>query len=90
MQEILIDTQNASSLEDVHSILAKNLNFPDHYGNNLDALFDCISELDVPLKIVWKNYSKTKNKLGKKLEQIYNVLLEYSVEEPDFQIKLIE
>lgn len=28
-----------------HKYLAKTLEFPDYYGNNLDALYDCLTEL---------------------------------------------
>ena len=28
-----------------HSYLAQMLDFPDYYGRNLDALFDCLTEL---------------------------------------------
>lgn len=29
-----------------HEYLKEALNFPDYYGNNFDALYDCLSELD--------------------------------------------
>ncbi len=36
------------SEEDVHEALASGLEFPDYYGRNLDALNDCISDLEIP------------------------------------------
>lgn len=31
--------------EDSHSYLKKKLAFPDYYGNNLDALYDCLTDI---------------------------------------------
>ncbi|WP_413825465.1 MULTISPECIES: barstar family protein [unclassified Methanobrevibacter] len=28
-----------------HEYMKKSLNFPEYYGKNLDALFDCLSEI---------------------------------------------
>jgi RNAse (barnase) inhibitor barstar len=40
----------------VHHWLAEQLTFPDYYGHNLDALWDCLTgELPLPLHIVWLN-----------------------------------
>jgi hypothetical protein len=36
------------SEEDMHEALASGLEFPDYYGRNLDALNDCISDLEIP------------------------------------------
>jgi RNAse (barnase) inhibitor barstar len=36
-----------SDADAMHAAFAKTLSFPDYYGKNLDALNDCISDLDV-------------------------------------------
>jgi hypothetical protein len=50
-----------NSLE-CYSALAKSLSFPAHFGHNLDALNDCLSEVDVPESggavIVLRGYEK--------------------------------
>lgn len=45
MKEIIIDCRDFISRSDLHRIFAAALSFPDHYGNNLDALHDCLSEI---------------------------------------------
>ena len=37
-----------------HALLARELDLPSHYGANLDALADCLSEIDKPTRIVLK------------------------------------
>ena len=38
-----------------HKKISKKLKFPKYYGNNLDALFDILTEFTFP-KIVFINY----------------------------------
>src|ERR1044072_5105109 len=33
---------------EMHKALARQLEFPDYYGRNLNALNDCLSDLEVP------------------------------------------
>ena len=40
-----IDGISVTSMEDIHNILAQQLEFPAWYGGNLDALHDCLTEL---------------------------------------------
>lgn len=38
-----------------HDYLKEALNFPDYYGKNLDALYDCLCEIGVETEIVLIN-----------------------------------
>ena len=44
MKQIAIDCRDLSK-EDLHRALAERLNFPDWYGNNLDALYDQLTSI---------------------------------------------
>ena len=44
MKEYLIDCEKLCERRAAHKYLAKTLEFPDYYGKNLDALFDCLTE----------------------------------------------
>lgn len=38
--------------KDGHDYLKEALNFPDYYGKNLDALYDCLTEIDCEIEII--------------------------------------
>lgn len=35
-----------------HDYIAEVLNFPDYYGKNLDALYDCLTEIECEIELV--------------------------------------
>lgn len=37
--------------EESHDYLKKVFNFPDYYGKNLDALYDCLTEIGIETEI---------------------------------------
>lgn len=54
--EYTIDLSKICSAKVIHNILAQTLDFPDWYGHNLDALYDCLTELPEPIHLVLKNW----------------------------------
>ena len=46
MREIILDGQKLKDKETVHLYLKEKFQFPEYYGNNLDALMDCLTDLD--------------------------------------------
>lgn len=45
MKSVVLDAQSLESRETLHATLAQALELPAWYGNNLDALFDCLTTL---------------------------------------------
>lgn len=45
MNNITLKLDKFSKKEDLHSYLKKKMKFPDYYGENLDALFDCLTDI---------------------------------------------
>lgn len=43
---IVLDAANMTEKEAAHAYLKKALALPDYYGSNLDALYDCLTELE--------------------------------------------
>ena len=46
MKEIIIDCAKVCDKAQLHRALKEALSFPDWYGNNLDALYDCLTEME--------------------------------------------
>lgn len=52
MREIILLGSMLTEVEKAHTYLAEELDFPDYYGRNLDALYDCLTDLrDIRIKI---------------------------------------
>lgn len=46
MKQITLDGNILSDAALVHDYLREQLQFPEYYGKNLDALYDCLTDLD--------------------------------------------
>ena len=52
--QYILDGSQMTTRETAHEHIAKQLRFPDYYGKNLDALYDCVTDLpDAELVIVF-------------------------------------
>lgn len=52
MDTIFIDCGPVSEPASLHDAVAHALDFPEYYGRNLDALYDCLTDLEVPTHLV--------------------------------------
>lgn len=51
MRKIYLDLNEASDKKSLHAYLKERFGFPEHYGANLDALFDCLTEIAEPTAV---------------------------------------
>ncbi len=52
MREFTLDGSLVDSRQKLHELLAQGLDFPEWYGGNLDALYDCLTDLDETTQIL--------------------------------------
>lgn len=57
MKEIILDCSLFSCKAQLHQALFEALALPQWYGHNLDALFDCLTELPEEIHLILKNWS---------------------------------
>ena len=58
--QLILNGETLRNMQDVYDFLKRELSFPDYFGNNLDALFDCLCDLPedkCPLQMVITNPS---------------------------------
>lgn len=75
MKTILIDGSQVENPTGLHQTLAEELSFPDWYGANLDALYDCLTDItqDVELVIThWHHVAYTLKDYAEKLLYVFS------------------
>ena len=45
VKTVYLDCANLTQRESAHAYLARTLDLPDYYGKNLDALYDCLTDM---------------------------------------------
>ncbi|HGE5782854.1 MULTISPECIES: barstar family protein [Bacillus] len=65
MEIIQLDGRKFTSKEVLHKILKEKLDLPNYYGENADALWDCLTGwIDTPVTIEWEFFEESKKMLG--------------------------
>lgn len=70
----VIDLKQTSDREGLHDTLSKTLSLPEHYGRNLDALHDCLTEGRDPLNIVLTNRKALSVEMNQYVDRLVRVL----------------
>lgn len=56
MKRIELDFKDLFTPRQIHEYIAEKLDFPDYYGKNLDALYDCLTDICEDTHITIKNH----------------------------------
>ena len=87
MREITLDCRGFVPRSEVHRVFAEALAFPDHYGNNLDALHDCLTSLPEETKLTLLHWEATQEGLGRYALGLKRVLTDSEEENPMLHIQ---
>ena len=88
MRHITIDCRQITRRDALHAAFARELGFPDWYGGNLDALFDCLTELDEPTTLRLQGWETLTGALGGYADAILQVLADAAAENPEFSFEI--
>ncbi|OZM58409.1 barnase inhibitor [Lottiidibacillus patelloidae] len=90
MNKVIINGEEFLNIEEFHKYIKVKMELPDYYGENLNALWDCITGfIDLPLLLVWVNFEKSKVYIGKYAEEVLQVFKEAQNElEDDFIVEV--
>ena len=74
-----IDFTNINYYYDVHFTIRDSLDFPDYYGCNWDALWDCLREIagDHPIHIEIIGLDVVEQKFGDTAEKLIGILRDF-------------
>ena len=86
MDEYLIDLSGVTDRDSLHQCLRDALPLPEWYGNNLDALYDSMTEMSVPVTIRFLGSEKAQDRLGDYFEMFRRVLQDVQSDLPGFTV----
>lgn len=86
MNVITIDCADIRDKAGFHAAVAKALSFPDYYGNNLDALHDCLTDIFADIQIQFENWRLLEEKLGSYTAAIQWAMSHAAEENPNIQV----
>lgn len=86
MIEVRLDGEEIRDKEQLHSLLSDAFGFPAWYGANLDALYDCLTDISADTRLVISHSDKLAENLGIYKEKLFRVLYQASENNPKFTL----
>ena len=90
-KNVVLDFSECKYIGSLHKVIKENLELPDWYGNNLDALWDAITglmEVPVKIKIVYYPKSSDTKKMKTYVNEIISVFREAEIEYHEIELKV--
>ena len=88
MRYAIIEGAAVGSMARLHRLLAEQLDFPDWYGGNLDALYDCLTDLTEETSIILLHSQALAETLGTSYGRFCRVLTDAAAENPNLHIQI--
>jgi ribonuclease inhibitor len=69
----VLDFEHIKNKTELHEYLKTQLKLPEYYGNNLDALCDCLADCGADLCITLYHYDTLQQELGEYAQMLLQV-----------------
>ena len=88
MRKLTLDCSQISTKIGLHLQLNELLDLPEYYGNNLDALADCLSDIHQDTCLVLEQPEALSDALGDYAERFFRLLEHCASENPFFHVEM--
>ena len=88
MRKLTLDCTQIGTKAGLHLQLTELLDLPEYYGNNLDALADCLSEIHQETCLVLEHPEALQESLGDYADRLFRLLEHCASENPFFHVEL--
>ena len=85
--EVILDCSLTGSKESFYTALSLALRFPGWFGNNLDGLYDCLTDLSGETHLTLRRFEVLEERLGDYGSRLRDTLEEAAEENPRLQIE---
>ena len=87
-RRLTLNARRMTTRDQAHAHLKERLRLPDWYGNNLDALNDCLGEIGEPTRITLRFSPALEQNLGEHGLRLMRVLENASAENQNIRVVL--
>ena len=89
MKTITIDCSGITDPKALHRMLARGLDFPQWYGHNLDALYDCLTDIREPVFVRLLDWHTAESRLGSYGQTVRRVWEDAAEENPHITAEFV-
>lgn len=90
MRSVLLDCSAFPDRETLHRTLAAALALPGWYGGNLDALYDCLTDLGEETELRLRRFGTLEERMGGYARSLRRVLKDAAGENPRLSVLIEE
>lgn len=80
MMQVILNGLEIQDRAALHGTIVRQLSFPEWYGGNLDALWDCLTDMNDPVEFLVQNREALEENLGSYADLLYRVLKDAALE----------